>query len=892
MQILSTKLSVPSLRVRHVPRTQLIQRLNQGLECGFLLVSAPAGYGKSTLLAEWLQQLPVSTAWLLLDDKDNDLARFAMYLTAAFHQIDPTFDIIEVISQDHPLKQVETLLTPLVNHLAQLTKPICLVMDDYHVIQDQAVHQAVSFLLENRPKTLHLVIATRADPPFPLSRLRARSAMFELRMADLRFKTQEAADFLTHTMGLKISAEEVTLITRRTEGWIAGLEMAALSMQNLEDVSGFINTFTGNQHYIYDYLLGEILSHQSSEIQRFLLYTSILDQFCAPLCDTLMAGDKKSCSAPPSTIILQELEHSNLFIIPLDHEQQWYRYHPLFTELLRSHLQHKYQDQLQFLHMRASAWFESQGMISEAIRHSFAVNDWERIVRLVSANVFALLEQNELTSLSRQLENLSHEVSAARPWLLIGRAWLAAYTGQLDSVEPILKEIEFEIDSLKGEVELQTLGGHVAAIRAYTNWMNDKRDLAVNAAQIALEWLPADERLIRCQAATLLGLSNTHFTIRARALEQALKYASECKVSHVTIFAHGCWAWFLLIQGRFHEAHAACLEAIRLAQKDSPHQAIPTLSNVYTTLSSMLLEWNDLQKALFYAKEAVDLARRWGQVDALHFALDNLGYVLFESGDRDAAFEALHQAWQVATHTSTWFEQITISQQIDWYLKMGDLESALVQLQKIPLEISDPSQIPMKTFQSGLLPLEIVKIYLYQNECIKAQALITTILPVMEKQQLGYYVIRLLVWQALAYSESKQGSQAFGSIQRALTLAAPAGLVRTFTQECPRIVPLLRQARTAGIMPDYVDHLLTTYESSAKKGPAKPTVPSALIEPLSNREREVLNLLALGCSDKKIAETLVIARETVHKHLKNIYSKLDVHNRVEATVRARQLGLL
>jgi LuxR family maltose regulon positive regulatory protein len=892
MQILSTKLSVPSLRVRHVPRTQLIQRLNQGLECGFLLVSAPAGYGKSTLLAEWLQQLPVSTAWLLLDDKDNDLARFAMYLTAAFHQIDPTFDIIEVISQDHPLKQVETLLTPLVNHLAQLTKPICLVMDDYHVIQDQAVHQAVSFLLENRPKTLHLVIATRADPPFPLSRLRARSAMFELRMADLRFKTQEAADFLTHTMGLKISAEEVTLITRRTEGWIAGLEMAALSMQNLEDVSGFINTFTGNQHYIYDYLLGEILSHQSSEIQRFLLYTSILDQFCAPLCDTLMAGDKKSCSAPPSTIILQELEHSNLFIIPLDHEQQWYRYHPLFTELLRSHLQHKYQDQLQFLHMRASAWFESQGMISEAIRHSFAVNDWERIVRLVSANVFALLEQNELTSLSRQLENLSHEVSAARPWLLIGRAWLAAYTGQLDSVEPILKEIEFEIDSLKGEVELQTLGGHVAAIRAYTNWMNDKRDLAVNAAQIALEWLPADERLIRCQAATLLGLSNTHFTIRARALEQALKYASECKVSHVTIFAHGCWAWFLLIQGRFHEAHAACLEAIRLAQKDSPHQAIPTLSHVYTTLSSMLLEWNDLQKALFYAKEAVDLARRWGQVDALHFALDNLGYVLFESGDRDAAFEALHQAWQVATHTSTWFEQITISQQIDWYLKMGDLESALVQLQKIPLEISDPSQIPMKTFQSGLLPLEIVKIYLYQNECIKAQALITTILPVMEKQQLGYYVIRLLVWQALAYSESKQGSQAFGSIQRALTLAAPAGLVRTFTQECPRIVPLLRQARTAGIMPDYVDHLLTTYESSAKKGPAKPTVPSALIEPLSNREREVLNLLALGCSDKKIAETLVIARETVHKHLKNIYSKLDVHNRVEATVRARQLGLL
>jgi LuxR family maltose regulon positive regulatory protein len=892
MQILSTKLSIPPLRARLVHRSRLVQRLNQGLECGFMLVSAPAGYGKSTLLGEWLAQLDIPAVWLSLDEKDNDLSRFIAYLTAVFHEIDPAVEIFDEIIKDHSPEQVESLLTALINRLMQARQPLCLVMDDYHVIQDQDVHQAVSFLLENRPATLHLIIATRADPPLPLARLRARGAMLELRMSDLRFSTQEAADFLSGTMGLKISSEDVARITHRTEGWVAGLQMAALSMQNLDDVPGFIKTFTGSHHYIYDYLLGEILDHQSPEIQHFLLYTSVLEQFSAPLCDAMRAADKPATKTRPSRLILEELEHSNLFITPMDHDQQWYRYHPLFTELLRGYLQQTDPAKLQSLHVCASVWYESQGMICDAIRHAFAIKDWEHIVRLVSANVFALLEQNELTSVARQLESLSHETTSARPWLLIGRAWLAAYTGKLDTVEPILKQIELEIDSLKSEQELQTLGGHVAAIRAYTNWIGDKREIAANAAQVALEWLPADERLIRCQAATLLGLSVQHFNLRARAFEKALKYASECSVSHVTIFAHGCWAWLLIMQARFHEAYAACLEAIRLAQSSRSPHAIPTLSHVYTTLSSVLLEWNDLEPALQYAKEAIDLARRWGQADALHFALDNLGYVLFERGEKDAAFEAMHQAWQVASHTSTWFEQITIYQQIDWYLKLGDLESALLQLEKIPLDISDASKIPHSIIQSVSLPLGIVQIYLFENEFAKALALITPFLREIQDHQISYYAIRLLVWQALAYQGLKQDILAVDSLRRALALASPAGLVRTFTQEGSRITSLLHQARAAGITPDYVDQLLAVLQTSKTLLSVKPSANSQLIEPLSDREMEVLNLLAQGCSDKKIAANLVIARETVHKHLKNIYGKLAVHSRAEATIRARQLGLL
>jgi LuxR family maltose regulon positive regulatory protein len=893
VQILSTKLSIPPLRSRLVPRPRLIQKLNQGLECGFVLVSAPAGYGKSTLLSTWLGQLKLSAAWLSLDDKDNDPSRFLAYLTAAFREIDPSIDeLFEHPPVFTPQPDVEALLTPQINHLDQLKKPCCVILDDFHVIQDQTVHQAVNFLLEHCPETLHLVIATRADPPLPLARLRARSDMLELRMADLRFTLQEAADFLNYTMGLKVSPEDVARITRRTEGWIAGLQMAALSMQNTNDLSGFISAFTGSHHYIFDYLLEEILGQQSPEVHRFLLYTSFLDQLSAPLCDAVLNDDELSSTTLSSSVILEKLEHANLFIIPLDHEQCWYRYHPLFAELLRGYLQKNDPQQVQALHTRASIWFEEQGMISDAIRHSFAVNDWERIVRLISANVFALLEQNELNGVARQLENLTCEKSSARPWLLTGRAWLAAYTGQMSSVEPILKLVETEINNLNNELELQTLGGHIAAIRAYTNWIGNKRAIAATAAQVALEWLPADERLIRCQAATLLGLSLDDFQMRRQALEQALGYARECRVSHVTIFAHGCWAWELATQGKLSEAYIACHDAIRLAQSSSAQQSLPTLSHVYTTLSFVLCERNNLEAAIHYSREAVELARRWEQADALHFALDNLGYALFAYGDVEGAFNTLRQAWRVASHTSDWFEQITISQEIEWYLALDNLEAALGCLRLAQVDISDPSRISISSFKSRLMPLTIIQIYLAQKHYSKVLTLSELLLEDLGKKNAGYYLIRLLIWQALAYHSMRQDAPALASLKRALTLAAPEGYVRTFIKTCPALISLLHQARLAGILPDYVDMLLAASEQTAQRQPHQVATTSRLVEPLSPREMDVLELLAQGCTDKKIADTLVIACETVHKHLKNIYGKLDVHNRSEAAARARELGLL
>jgi LuxR family maltose regulon positive regulatory protein len=872
-----------------VQRLHLVMRLQQGLDKKLILVSAPAGYGKTTLMCEWLAVCGQPLAWVSLDKGDNDSARFWAYVLAALQSAFSSADkTLPDILLHHNLPISEALLTDLINELDKLQQPLILVLDDYHNIETQVIHDGLSFLLEHAPAQFHLVLLTRADPPLPLARLRARSEMLEMRQADLRFTALEAADFLMHTMGLQISSEDIARITARTEGWIAGLQMAALSMQNTEDVSSFITALSGSHHYIFDYLLEEILERQSPEIRRFLLCTSILDQLTAPLCNAIFKETEDAAPARSAAVILEELEHANLFIIPLDHERRWYRYHSLFAELLLGYLQQKYADQIPILHTRASTWFEEQGLIADAIHHALRAGDWESVVRLISANVFALLEQNELNTVARQLENLAREKSLARPWLWIGRAWLASYTGQLGTVDSILNMAEAEISNMKDQDGQQTLRGHCAAIRAFAAWVGGKRDIAVQAAREALDSLPETDRIIRCQSATVLGLSINDMDARAQAYTQALEYAQGSTPSHVVLFAHGCQAYLLVLQGRLREAHAACRAAMQLANSGSTHQPLPTLSHIYSTLSGILWEWNDLDAALRYAREAVALARRWEQADALHFAYTNLGNALFATGDVEGAFDILQQTWQIAHRTSAWFEEITIAQETEWYLAQDNLEAAL---QHLRLAHIDVDETPRAHF-SPLLALNFTQVFLAQKQYTKALTEIDFILNDLKKQKIVYYQVRALVWQAEGYHALGREAQALASLKKALGLAAPEGYMRSFLVAGDGLIPLLKKARSAGILPDYLDKLLAFVERGDKAPALETGMGSHLIESLSKREMDVLGLLGKGYSDKKIAETLVIARETVHKHLKNIYGKLGVHNRTKAVIQARELGLL
>ncbi len=901
MQVLSTKVSSPPLRARLVNRKRLLEKLNQGLDCGFVLISAPAGYGKSTLVRAWLNQSALPFAWFALDEGDNDPSRFLTYLAAALHQMGVSFeaDFDGAVQALQP-PQSETYLTQLVNQFAQ-TSPFWLVLDDYHVIQNQGVHQVINFLLEHRPSPCHLVLITRADPPLPLARLRVRAQMVELRLADLRFRLAEATDFLNHTMGLKLTSEEVEHLMARTEGWIAGLQMAALALQtigsqgldaqdklpvqNAEEISNFITTLTGSHHYIFDYLLEEVLARQAPEIRRFLLFTSILDQLTPSLCDALLVDDA-STPLNSSVFLLETLERLNLFILPVDATRQWYRYHALFADLLRSYLQRTHPESIPALHLRASVWFEEQDLIPDAIHHALAVGDWARVVRLISANVFALLEQRELNTVIRRLDVLTGNKHYSEPWLWIGRSWLAAYTGQLGTLETLLSNAETGLEKLENTDYRQTLRGHCAAIRAFSAWVSGEGERAGQSAREALDCLPISDQTIRCQSATILGLSCTDLDVREQAHALALEYARGIRVSHVVIFAYGCQAYLFLLKGKLHKAFDICKQAIQIAHSSPTLQPFPSLSHVYATLSEVYREWNDLAHAVYYAREAVSLARRWEQVDALHYAYTNLGEALFATGDIEDAFKTLEQEWEVARRTSKWFEQITLAQEVKWHLTLGNLEAAHQRLRHAQVDISQP--VPVL---SPLLSGTIAEVYLAEKQYTQALETIVFLIGKLEKRKNVYFKVRLLVGQALGHFHLGQRIQALESLKQAVQIAAPEDYVRSFLSSDEALSVLLHQTLLAGVAPEYVGKLVALNEiANPDNSPSSPE--PRLVEPLSGREMDVLRLLAQGDADKKIAATLIIARETVHKHLKNIYEKLGVHSRTEAIARARDLGVL
>jgi LuxR family maltose regulon positive regulatory protein len=899
--LLVTKLYIPQLRTNLVSRSRLLQRLNEGLPRKMTLISAPAGFGKTTLLGDWIKTADLPAAWVSLDQGDNAPDTFLAYLIAALQSLKPMakkeaqpgIDLDGILQgeQTHPQA---LRLNMLVNEVATFPGPFILILDDYHLIEAQAVHDMVDFLLDHQPPQMHLVIATRSDPPLHLARLRGRDQLTELRTVDLRFAPDEVAAFLNQSSGLGLSADDVAILERRTEGWIAGLQMAALSLQRREpeQVSSFISAFSGSHRHLLDYLADEVLEQQRDEVQSFLLQTACLDRLCGSLCDALTGLDN-------GQEMLEQLEADNLFIIPLDDERSWYRYHHLFADLLRSRLRRQEPGLFSTLYERASAWHRARGLMTEAIKYALDGGETERAFQLVVENAALVAYYGDLAALLKWLEAVPADLLRTRPWLTAGYAWALAYGGHLDEAVwqlQIIEQVALEGSNKTGDLELAAqrhLSGHVTAVRAYVAAMKMKVSESIELARSALERLPEDDRIACAITKTILGCmlrSAGDLEAAAQAFNQAIVISQP--VGNIPLMVDILWekATLQLSQGRLQTVLEICQTALQLADEFTRECGcrLPVAGYTYSLMSRVYCERNDLKAALSYAREGLKLAKLWGQADALVEGYLHLANALHAHGEQDDALEAIRQARQLAAGIGNWYRLAVETREVSLQLAGGDTTLAVHWVEKNGLSIDDRFE-PHDLFAY----LTLARVLLARNKTDEALRLLKRLLSVAEEIGATQSLITILLLQGLAHQAQGDDDQALAALERALNLAEPEGYVRTFVNAGPPMARLLYQAAERDIQRPYVGRLLAAFaELPPEPAPDKPRQPARLIEPLSEREIEILQLLAEGLTNREIGQKLVISPGTVKVHTANIYSKLDVHNRTQAVTLAQNLGIL
>ncbi len=886
--LLTTKLYIPPVRPDHLPRPRLIEQLNEGLDRKLTLISAPAGFGKTTLLSEWARQSAFPIAWLSLDTADGDAARFWSYVIVALQTIhEGVGESALAVLQSPQAPLLEELLTGLINEIAQVPAPFVLVLDDFYVITSQPVHDGITLLLDRLPPPMHLVLSSREDPPWPLARLRARREMAELRTGDLRFTSEEATSFLNEVIQLDLSPEDVAALEGRTEGWIAGLQMAVLSMRGRKDASGFIKAFSGSHRFILDYLVEEVLDQQPCDVQEFLLKTSILERMTAPLCNAV-AGTEDSQP------ILTQLEQTNLFLVPLDDERRWYRYHHLFADLLRSRLEQTQPDQVPVLHRRASEWYERIGQIVQAMGHALLAGDADWLGRLVEENALAAIYHGELATVAGWLDGLPDEMMRRHPRLCVAHAWVLAYAGQCDGIEAILKDAEKALAgpgehrevSIPRTAEGQQVAGHIAAIRAYVAALKGHWSRAAELAREALDRLPEADLSVRGWTATVLGCalrSQGDFAAAAQAFAEAIAISRAAGDSHLEVDVLWEQAVLQYGQGQLHNVMSTCEEALQVANQYTRGGGwpLPVTGYTYTLMSDVLCEWNDLENALRHSRKGLELCQQWGQADALTQGYFRLAKVLHAAGQTAGALEAIQESKQMARGLGASYVVAAGAHEARIRLAQGDVATATRLMRESGLGVHDELKIE---FCIGYLTL--ARILMAQGRLDETLELLLRLSGTVEAAGAMRPVIEVLILQALVLQAQGKGDEALAALERALSLAEPEGYVRVFVGEGAPMGALLRQAAARGIRLDYVGKLLAALEGEMHQpGMAE------LIEPLSERETEVLRLLATPLSAPEIAKELFLSVHTVRSHIRSIYRKLNVHKRMEAVQRAKELKL-
>jgi LuxR family maltose regulon positive regulatory protein len=904
--LLQTKLHIPPIRPELVPRPRLVERLDTRLDRKLTLVSAPAGFGKTTLLGEWASNVDrrkADMAWLSLDDGDNDPARFWAYVIAALQTVRPGMgEACLVMLQSLQPPDVETIVTGLLNEITQVPEPIVLVLDDYHVIETKAIHTSVAFALDHLPPQLQLIIATRSDPPLPVSRLRGRGQLSELRTEDLRFTTSEAATFLNKVMGLQLSAKDVAVLESRTEGWIVGLQMAALSLQGRDrlDATRAIGAFTGSHRFILDYLSDEVISQQPEEVQAFLLSTAILERLSGSLCDHVTGQDN-------GQEMLERLDAANLFVIPLDDERRWYRYHHLFATLLQSRLEQAQPDMVPALHLRASEWYEANSLLPEAVRHALAANDLGRVATMLEGNALALMDSGRLKTSLDWLSTLPPEVVRSRPWLCVTYAWALVHTSSFAEALACLDEYESEERATEHVESSAHVAGHINAIRFYMASLKPFPDEeAEQYAHQALALLPEEDLRTRGLIAVILGLQqrmNLEYAAARETLSEMLLQARAAGQGYAVVDLLCQLARVEANQGELHRAASTCREALQAAEAygGTGGQRLPVVSYAHVSLAGILREWNQLHDAERHAEAAIELSRRWGQAGSLVNGYFVLLAIQVAQADLPSALETIRRMRQldapVWERYGLWMED----REVNARLAFGDVDYATWQAKDRDLEFSNGTH-----WLHAMKDLTLVRIRIAQYNRGEVQNLDDTIaylahaMGQLEKAEAWRGIIELLVLQAMAHQALGDKEQSLATLSRALSLAEPEGYVRIFIDEGEPMAGMLREAATRGVKPSYAASLLAAFETEREDQEHETgldlsslgTPPSALIEPLSERELEVLRLLAAGLSNREIAEQLFLAVGTVKKYTSNIYGKLGVHSRTMAAAKARELNLL
>lgn len=901
--ILATKLYFPAPRPKIVLRPRLIEQLKKGLHHKLTLISAPAGFGKTTLVSEWVTSCERPFAWLSLDEGDTDLTRFLTYFVAALQTVAPHVgEGVLTALQSPQLPPTESLLTVLLNDLATVSEHVILVLDDYHVVDGPSVDEALTFFLEHLPPKMHLTITTREDPNLPLARWRVRNQLTELRASDLRFSLAETAEFLRQVMGLNLSEDNIATLEARTEGWIAGLQLAALSMRGREDVAGFIHAFTGDNRYIVDYLVEEILQRQPEPIRRFLLQTAILNRLNGPLCEAVTY-------LPESKEQLQALERGNFFIIPLDDKRHWYRYHHLFAEVLKVHLMAEQPEQVAILHTRASEWYEQNGLTADAIYHALAAEDFERAADLIERAMPETQRNRQESILLGWLKALPDELFQNRPVLNVHYAGTLLQNGQLDGVESRLHDIERWLatpEDIRGrpvyvdEEGFQRLPSLVAMYHAAIALAQGDVANTMKHAYKVLKLAREDDDFPRGAASSLLGLAywtsgdlETAYQMFSNGMAhlQRVEFISDVIGGSVTL------ADIRITQGRLHEAMSIYERGLQLATKQGA-PALRGAADMHVGISDLYYERNNLNTAEQHLLKSKELGELNGLPKNPYRWRVAMACIRESQGDLEGALDLLDEAESLYMGDFSPNVRPVSALKARVWVKQGELEKALAWARERKL-FNEEKPSYLREFEQ----ITFVRILLsqYQSDhsislLQNAMGLLERLLKAAEEGGRIRSVIEILILQALAHQMQENIPAALVSLECALKLADPEGYMRIFLAEGSSMAELIREIKAHRIMPNYTDKLLSAFGADQDMKGETPQsdypASSSLIEPFSQRELDILRLFKTELSGPEIAQELVIALSTVRTHTKSIYSKLNVNSRRGAVKRATELGLL